>query len=326
MNSYAEHEEPENKIVEFPAEPIKRLYVQIRKMPELTKQAEVIDQVLSGRLQELRGDASSIIKQFADQEKVILQRFDNWIMPIAKEVLDGFLHDAERLKDKLEEKLDHIEETTPEEWNDQASHWAQLYERWNDRKGLVDKILEVVANRTKHLIDKDIQVIHEYRSQSLSHLPKESEVFKNVEHRLNQAIAEPMKQLKAFQNRPQSIQQASEWVAKLQEHRESYFDQLLMKIDHITKEMVQTEERIDWSAFLEIEGEIIFMERELHQINIDLTRIESSSESDRQFLAARMEGLLDHAEELNSAAFPKALKHRVMVLKEGIAAALERLQ
>lgn len=326
MNSYAEHEEPEDKILEFPIDPIKQLYVQIRKMPELTKQARVIDQVLAGRLQELKGTASTVIKQFSDQESIILQKFDNWIMPIAKEVLDGFIHDAMKLKNRLEDKLDHIDETTAEEWNDQAKHWAQLNEQWNDRKGLADKILEVVASRTKHLIDKDVQVIHEYQSQSIAHLPKESEAFKNVEERLNHAIADPLKQLMSLRKPPQSIQQASEWVAKLQEKRESYFDQLLMKIDHIIKEVVHVEERVDWSAFLEIEGEIIFMERELHHINIDLSKIHLAEESDRQFLAARIEGLSDHVEELDTSHFPSALKHRVTALKEGIAAALERLQ
>ncbi len=326
MNSYAEHDEPEDKIIEFPTESIKRLYIQIKKMPELTEQAKIIDQVLIGRLQELKGTASSVIKQFSDQEKIILQKFDNWIMPIAKEVLDGFIHDAEKLKKNLEEKLELIDVTTAEEWNDQAKRWAQLHDRWNDRKGLVDKILEVVASRTKHLIDKDVQVIHEYRSQSLAQLPKESEAFKNVEERLNHAIADPLKQLMSLRKPPQSIQQASEWVAKLQEKRESYFDQLLMKIDHIIKEVVHVEERVDWSTFLEIEGEIIFMERELHHINIDLAKIHLAEESDRQFLAARIEGLLDHVEELKAASFPSALKHRVTALKEGIAAALERLQ
>lgn len=329
METVPDSDKPDERILQNTTESIKRLYVQIRKMPELTEQAKTIDQVLLNRLQDLKGTASTIIDQISEQKKMILQRFDQWIMPIAKEVLDGFLQDAVHLKDKLDDKLEHIDQTTPEEWNDQAKGWAQLYARWQDRKGLVEKILEVVADRTKHLIDKDIQIIQDYQYQSLAHLPKESEAFKNIEERLNHAIAEPLKQLMVLRNRPMdhtSLQQASEWVAHLQEKRESYFDQLLMKIDHVTKEVVQVEERVDWTSFLEVEGELIFMERELHHINTDLAQIHLGDETDRQFIAARLEGLLDHVEQIDECSLPLALKQRVQSLKTGIAASLTILQ
>lgn len=328
METFPESDKPEERMLKDTAESIKRLYAQIRKMPELSEQAKVIDQVLLNRLQDLKGTASTIIDQFKEQRKMILQRFDNWIMPIAKDVLDGFLQDAVQLKDKLDDKLNHIEETTPDEWNDQAKGWAQLYDRWHDRKGLINKILEVVADRTKHLIDKDIQIIHDYQSQSLAHLPKESEVFKNIEERLKHAIAEPLKQLVALRNRPldhTSLQQASEWVANLQEKRENYFDQLLMKIDHVTKEVVQVEERVDGAAFREVEGELIFMERELEHINSDLSQLHLGDESDKQFIAARLEGLLDHAEQLDECSLPRSLKQRVLSLKKGIENSLKIL-
>lgn len=321
METFPESDKPDESVLKNTTESIKRLYVQIRKMPELSEQAKVIDKVLISRLQDLKGTASSIIDQFRSQKKTILQHFDHWIMPIAKEVLDGFLQDAVQLKNNLEDKLDHIEETTPAEWDEQAQGWAQLYSRWHDRKCLVDKILEVVAARTKHLIDKDIQVIHDYQSQSLSHLHKESEVFKNVEERLAHAIEEPLKQLLALRNRPaehDSLQQASEWVANLQEKRESYFDQLLMKIDHVTKEVVQVEERIDRASFLEVEGELIFMERELDHITSDMSQVDLSEESHKQFIGARLESLLDHAEQMDESALPHSLRQRIRALKAKI--------
>lgn len=329
METFPESHKPEERGSQNTTDSIKRLYVQIRKMPELTAQAKVIDQVLLNRLQDLRGTASTVIEQFNDQKKMILQRFDHWIMPIAKEVLDGFLKDAEHLKEKLDDQLNHIEETTPEEWNDQAKGWAQFYARWQDRKGLVDKILEVVAHRTKHLIDKDIQVIQEYQTQSLSHLPKESEEFKNIEERLNHAIGEPLKQLKALRSHPlkhNSLQQASEWVADLQKKRENYFDQLLMKIDHVIKEVVKVEEPVNWGSFKEVEGELIFMERELDQINSDLSKVDLDDESEKQFIAARLEGLLDHIEDMDENSLPLPLRQRVQYLKSGIATSLALIQ
>jgi len=287
MVPMTESEKPDEKIIPPSFDSSKRLDVQIRKMPELTNQARMIDQVLAHRLQEIRGTASAIIDHFNEQKKMILQRFDSWIMPIAQDVLDGLLRDAEHLKYKLEHKLEHPDQMTSSEWDKEAKDWALLYETWHDRKGLVNKILEVVADRTKHLIDKDIQVIHDYQNQSLAHLPPESEAFRNVEQRMSQAIEEPLKQLLSLRNEAKeqtSIQQASEWVAKLQERREGYFDQLLMKIDHVMKDVVNLDDVKDMTAFIDIEGEILFMEHELHYIKTDLTIYISSKKATNNFL------------------------------------------
>lgn len=324
-----EPEKPEENMPLDAAEPFKRLYSQIRKMPELTDRAQIIDQVLLSRLQDLKGTASAIIDQFQVQKKIILQRFDNWVMPIAQDVLDGLLQDAKHLKDKLDDKLLHLDQTTPEEWDAEAKHWAQLYSKWNDRGGLINRILEVIADRTAHLIDKDIQVIKDYQSQSLSHLSQETETLRNVEERLTHAIEEPLKQLMSLRIQAQehtSLQQASEWVAKLQEQRESCFNQLLMKIDHVMKDVVNLEESKDWTIAVEVEGEIVFMERELHHINKDLIHMHLIEECDKQFLLGRLEGLLDHAEDLDKRSLPSPLQARMRTLKTGVLASISRLE
>jgi hypothetical protein len=330
MAKFSQNEKnfPNPKGAQKEGESIKRLFVQIRKMPELSEQAKVIDQVLLQRVETIRGTASNVIEQFSEQRKTILQKFDNLIMPIAKEVLDGFLKDADRLKSQLDENLDHIESITPEEWTDQANDWAQIYEQWHDSKGLMDRIFEVISDRTKFLIDKDIQVIEDYQTQSLSHLSPESEAFKNLEERLKEAIEDPLKQLMALRKNTdhKTIQQASEWIAKLQAKRETCFDQLLMKIDNVMKEVVPVDEPIDADTFNEIEGEIIFMERELDHINQDLSLIHLSDESDRQFIAGRLEGLLDHAEEMLDLFLPNVLKNRMDVLIEEIRRSLPLVQ
>ncbi|MBS0272686.1 MAG: hypothetical protein JSR85_08605 [Proteobacteria bacterium] len=331
MVSLPESEKPDEKIIpdSSSGDSTKRLDLHVRKMPELSEQARVIDQVLVNRLQDLKSTASAIIDQFNEQKKLILQRFDACILPIAQEVLEGFIRDAEHLKYKLDGKLENFDQTPSSEWDEQAKHWTRLYNQWNDRKGLVDKILEVVADRTKYLIDKDIQVVQDYQTQSLSLLPPESEAFKNVEERLTHAIEEPLKQLMNLRNQAKeqtSLQQASEWVAKLQERREVYFDQLLMKIDHVMKDVVNVDDTKDWTAFVETEGEILFMERELHHINSDLTHLHLIDESDKQFLLGRLEGLLDHVEDFHKNPLPHALKEKIHSLKSGILLAISRLQ
>lgn len=300
---------------------IKHLSFQISKMPELTKQARLVDQILLDRFQDLKFTASTIIDQFREQRKIILQHFDSWIMPIARDVLDELIIDAQKLKHNLDVKLECVDQTTAEEWSIEAKSWQQLYSKWSDRKGLIDKILEIVANRTEHLIDKDIQVIQDYQRHSLSHLSHETEAFKHMEERLASAIEEPLKQLMNLREQAKehkSIQQASEWVSKLQEQRESYFNQLLMKIDHVMKDVVNLEENKDWTAFAEFESEILFMENELRHIQFDLERLHLVSEKDKQFLLARLEGLSDHIQDLNKHSLPLLLQNRIQALKSDI--------
>jgi predicted amino acid-binding ACT domain protein len=329
MNPVSKPKKSEDNMDLDTVEPFNRLYSQICKMPELSDRARIIDQVLLHSLQDLKGTASVIIDQFQLQKKIILKRFDNWIMPIAQDVLDGFLQDAEHLKAKLDDKLLLLYKTTPEEWDAEAKHWAQLYSKWNDRRGLINRILEVVADRTAQLIDKDIQVIKDYQSQSLSHLPQETETFKSVEERLAHVIEEPLKQLMNLRVKAKehtSLQQASEWVEKLQEQRETYFDQLLMKIDHVMKDVVNLEESKDWTTAVEVEGEIIFMERELHHINEDLTHMHLIEECDKQFLLARLEGLIDHLEDLDKRSLPNPLQIRMKALKAGVLSSISRIE
>lgn len=300
---------------------IKQLHFHISKMSELTKQAKTIDHLLGDRLQDLKNTSQKIVKQFKDQTGEILQRFDHWIIPIAKDVLDGIIQQAEL----QQERLDQIEKISVNEWKEEAKNWIDLHSNWVDRKSLISKILEKVSERTKYLIAKDIRIIKEYQTQSLAHLPKESEVFKSVEKRLEHAIEEPLKQLISLANQPKdplTIQQVSEWVSNLQQQRENYFNQLLVKIEQVMKETVQVrkdeEEPSDWSLFVEIEGEILFLENELHEINKDLIYLESLSDIDKQFILVRAQGFLEHVQQFEEQPLPVPLKKRLQILKEEI--------
>lgn len=306
----------------------KHLYTQIEKMPELIQNAQLIDKILNNHLPDLKVMSAQVIDYFKEQKKAILQKLDGWILPVAKDVLDTMLKDAEQSKNQLHAKIDQLDQISDEEWKSEAQHWNQLYSKWNDGKGLIAKILEVVADRAKQSIDKDIQVIKDYQTQSLSRLPQESEAFKNTEKRLAKAIEEPLKQLISFRKQPEvhtSVQQASEWIAKLQQHREIYFDQLLMKIDHVMKDVVKPDEVKDHASFLEVEGEIIFMESELLQIEKDLESIGFLEESDKQFILGRLEGLLDHLEQMAEQALPLSLNNQINTLKNKILQAISSI-
>lgn len=312
-----------------PKEPIKHLFKQIRKLTELHKQAKSVDNILMSHLENIKGTASEFIEQIGEEKKLLLKRFDKWIMPIAQEVLDELVDDASDLKTSLEKKLANLDPDNPIDWEEEAKRWIQLHSRLTDKSGIVKRILHVVSERTKQQIDKDIQVIKDYQTQSLANISQEGDENKNLEERLSHAIAEPLKQLKDLGKEAEaynSIQQASSWVANLQEKRQSSFDDLLRIIDHVMKDVVHKEETSDWFAFVETEGEIIFMERELHQINEDIAKLQRGDEAEVQMLCARLEGLLDHFEDLDQQEFPGPLQMKMDALKSGIMLSFEKLE
>lgn len=320
-------ENSQDNMSQQPATPIKHFYSQMRKMSELTN-ARVADQKFLNHLQEIKNAASTILDQFKEQKKVILKNLDNWVIPIAQDVLDQLLRDAQQLKHSLDHKLAHLDETTQEEWECEAKNWERMYLRWNDQKGLVDCVLEVVADRHALLIDKDIRVIQDYHKQSLSKIDQEPDAMRSLEKRLTNAIEEPLKQLMGLRSQAKehtSIQQAGEWVAKLQEQRESYFDQLLMKIDQVMKDVVDLEITKDWTAFSEVDGEMAFMEQELEHIQADLKHVHLIDEADRHFLLARLEGLLEHATDLDNPMLSRSIQLRMENLKSGIVTAISLL-
>lgn len=313
-----------------PAESIRKLYSQLRHLskPEL-KSPEIISPLCAEVIQELESRASEIIDQFEAQKKNVAQYFDRWLIPVALDILDALLSDSQQLKECLQEKIDRADQVTAQEWEEEAREWARLYSRWNGGKAMTAGVLEAVVDKTTHLINKDIQVIRDYQTQSLSQLPQESEGFRNVEKRLERAIESPMKQLMSLRSEAEehtSLEQALSWVANLQERREDYFDQLLMKIDLVMKDLVEIEEDSnDWVTNLEMEWELVFMESELRNIEEHWVSGSFDKEENKEFLFERLKGLSEHMMELSVQRIPSRLHARIDEIEAAIVEILNRL-
>lgn len=311
---------------------IEQFSMQIQKIMELKEKKIVegqreLDDLLTKHLEDLRVLCSQIIEQFNEQKRVILRRFDHSIIPIATIILDSLIKDAEHLKMMFYAKLDRLDLVTIDEWQNEVLLWEALYLQWSDRKSLIVKILKNIAAHANYLIDRDIQIVKDYQTQSLKGVSKESHSLGDLEKRLAKAVEGPLKELIALRNQPKdyfSIQQVSEWMIKVHAERENYFDQLLMKIDYVMKDVVYVEDIEDWTLFLEVEGEVVFMETEFDQINEDLSQMRFMEESDRQFILGRLEGLLDHLDHLSQNLLPISLKKRIHSLKERVSYSLSQ--
>ncbi len=293
---------------------IERLKDQIQSIPLLIHQALVIDQALSNHFKSLKNSANEVIAQFHEQKEDILAQFDSLLMPLAKEVLEALILDAEQLKMDLDNTLLSMQKMVDMDWEEHALSWVELYSKLNDRQELNQRILKLVSDRTSQLIDKDIRVIQDYQNQSLSRMSQEDDVFKNVENRLAKATEEPLKhlvELKRGIEETSSMKQASEWIAHLHRQRESCFDQVLMKIDLIVKDVVLIEEEFDIDLFKDLEEEMFFVEQELKHIHSLLPKLHKNDEKEFFFTEARLEGLKDHLEQFDNLSLPRIVRERL---------------
>jgi hypothetical protein len=308
---------------------LEKFYSQMQSIPLLVQQAIVIDHVLANYFQDLAETAEKIIDHFNEERPKILVEFDSWLIPLANEVLENLLGDALALKKQLDETVKSLQKTAEMNWVQHSKCWEDLYEKWNDRKELNQKILTLLSEKTTLLIEKDIRVIKDYQIQTLSRVAEEGEEFRNLERRLIKATAEPLKHLleiKAVISQNTSLKQASEWVAELQTERESCFDQVLMKIDAIVRDVVLSEEEIEGDDLKEFESEMHFVEVELKHIHDLIPKIHLKDEKEFYFTEARLEGLKDHLEQFSTKTLPRSLKARLEKLFHAIDLTLLRIQ
>lgn len=331
MSSVTRHDSSfEEEHFRGPAESIRKLYSQIRHISKLdSKSSETISPSCVGLLRELEISASQVIDQFEEQKKKVSEHFDRWLIPTALDILDVLLFDSQELKKRLQEKVKGADQVTSREWDEEARQWAHLYSRWNGGRVMTAGVLEAVVDKTTHLINKDIQVIKDYQTQSLSQLSPASDGFRNVEKRLERAIEAPMKQLMSLRCEAEeqtSLEQALDWVANLQERRENYFEMLLMKIDHVMKDLVDLEDDSgDWVTNLEMEWELVFMESELSNIEEHWIAGHFEKDEDKEFLVERLKGLSEHLMELSLQRLPFSLHSRIREVEAAIIDIFNRL-
>ncbi len=295
-----------------------RFYAEIYRMPALTKQAKMVDQVLLERIEGLREGALTLIDHFKKLRPVLLSRFDPHLLPLVQKVMDELLGDAEELKQILEQDITHLSDTS-NHWENYAKSWGRWYRKWMDHNALKKKVLEKLFHHVTHLINKDIQLIQDYQAQALIHLDRESKEFKDVNRRLWEAMEEPLQELMALREVPGqsvSLEEASLWIATLSKKRELYVDCLLMKIDEVIEEEFSLEVLQSEFAVSEIDEEVDFMKRELYDIQADFARLNFDQGEEREFIKRRLEGLLDHIEQLQEKSLSKSLSKQAMTIKE----------
>ena len=67
------------------------------------------------------------------------------------------------------------------------------------------------------------------------------------------------------------------------------------------------------------------MERELLSIHEELVEVYFLEKEEKQFLLSRLEGLLDHAEDIEKYAPPESLRERMNTIKSDIESTIHRL-
>ena len=293
--------------------PIEKFSHQIQSVPKIISKAHAVDQVLLHYFHEIQQSANEVVDHLHEERKSILKKFDSYLLPIAKEVLDELIHHADELRQDLDHSLEEPTSTLKKDWISYAKKWVQLYAKWHDKKAITNKVLKLASERTSVLIEKDIKVIQDYQDQTLAGMSKESEEFIDLELRLNKATAEPLRNLVILKNQPHeqlTIKQASEWIENVHKMRTDYFEQVLHKIDSAVKEIVVREINSDHELVREVEDELSFIEQEMKHIDDLLTRIHRMDKEEIHYQKERIDSLLEHLQQYDFSHLPRDLTLR----------------
>lgn len=326
-------------------------------------QQKNIKEVFVNRLQEIKNTAPVILDQFYAQKKRILRKANGWMGVLVEAIFSRLFKDMEFLKNRIQES-----QSSSQILGEDMIQWKVLCKKTQNHDELLNHVLSQLAQSTKTLIDRDIQVINEYKQHSLNAIHFDEKTMHHIENELEKAMDAPMRKLrhlrdvvipKVFQKRetfyshriypirnrinlkrsmtflmkPEifelkkniisslalkdevTLKQLSFWGMTFQNQRQNYFDTLLTRIDRIMENGVSSFENGPLVGFAEEEGDLLFIKRELSEIENVLYNGDTISDREKKFLLERIEGILDHLEEISSTNLPMILKSQLELMK-----------
>lgn len=297
------------------------LFKQIQSVPILLTKAKRVDQTLNQHFIEMQAEARNLVHELGEQKEQLLKKFNGLLLPAAKEVLSELMDEAENLQFNLDETIQKVggEQTSEMDWVELAKGWVQIYSKWQDHKGLVEKVLQVAVDHTKKLIDRDIKVVHEYHEHSKARVSDgHTETF---DERLHQTIEEALTELNELKKTPKAVD--LEWLSGIHVKRANVVDDILMRIDSAVKEREVFEEAHDPVHFLELEAEISFMEQEMVHLKKQLANPKSL---DVALLQEVLEGMQNHIKPFIASEMPRPLRNKFDLISKEISEALQNLQ
>ncbi len=307
----------QSKFSENPHEPIGLLCSLIQSISLLLIKENT--EILHDRIRLIESTAKEVIRQFNHEESEILCHFEPWLIPFAKEILEQFYEEAHALNEDLLNRLNNANHSTPSNWIEHATQWAQLYSRWQDRRKLMESVLDLLSHKARRLIDHDIKIIEEYKNQGIENCSKQPNDLGKVKDRIFDAIKIPLNSLLEMKKNtegPSSLLEAAKWLANFRERREGYFNESLTYIDEVIREMIGVSNEIHNLDFLnDIHGEFIFLEQELNHILDIFNNMDSFEHEDQVLLANQIESLKEILEKYESNDLPDDLKMKHAQLK-----------
>lgn len=279
------------------------------------------------RSEEIKKTALQVLRDVEMQKEKILGEADGSVLSIAKEMTEELFNQTKELKRSLDECLEDPN-TSSVDWIEEAKLWVQIYSKWHDNDALGEELIKHISKRTSQQISKDLQVIDEYQNQSIAGLKLKGEELDTLRERLKSAIDEPLKMMDQLKETPGnlSMEKIGEWVALVQEKRESCFNAVLHKIENVVKEAEPFIEEVRDPAYLiEVGNEIAAIKQELADIQLHFNQPGVLDEVKKYQLQMHLESLLEDAERIPFQLLPSSLKNSLKSLIADILASLARL-
>ncbi|MCB1111886.1 MAG: hypothetical protein H7A37_03155 [Chlamydiales bacterium] len=254
------------------------------------------DPQLSGRIHDLKNRADEVY------DKLLLlssemQKHPS-LTPYAEGIIRPLIKEADRIRGKTMEQVKFFNHY--QDWIDRSKVWIERFKQ-GTKEELAAALIEHVINETLQQIDRDLQVIRDYKMHYLDHLGISNELRTAIRQELQDEIIHHEAALRALAVPPDDIQMEhlSLWKRDVDIARQKHFAQALEKIDSAVEKHADDEPSFqeEHAHLIEVFEQIAQMEKMLPQIAI-VIRSDKLMDSQRHMLRRKIEYLQDEADRL----------------------------
>lgn len=262
---------------------------------------------LWGRIYDLQKTASEVLDQLKKIKEELRHQVDKDLFSIVESVVNPMIRDVNRLQKSVENHNGTVSQQATafkkySEWIDKAKLWVQVCSKNSDKETITKAIVKLTINEFLEVIDRDLQVIEDYMDHMIDNLELDAQEKLYLIEKLQRKIDPYIKNLKALKvfSDDIALRQISKWKAKVDKHREKYFDGALHTIDKVIHEMNPASASEEQHEHLvEILTHLAYLEEEIPQIHQEIETIDLSDDFQHKMMEVRIAALQKELHHLN---------------------------
>lgn len=286
---------------------------------------------LSGRIQEMRQTADSVVLQLQYIRKELKDQVDDELFFYVEGVIVPMLREVSRIERSMKADQDNLQQAQAfkryNEWIDKAKLWVHFTASKQSKEAITRFVIKQTIKEFLDLIDRDLRLIDDYRTQAIESLQLPSSEREVFIQRLDNILKPYCQALNLLKKEPEKdilLIELSQWKIAIDKRRDRFLQHILQIIDNLVNDLQPDTSFEQYSHILDILEQVEFLERSIPQTVENIKK--HSNLFDTQTLLAQ---LLAEEEEVHKLytdlRLPQDLADRLDKLKAMLAKAFKNL-